>query len=85
MFTGITQRKVADQFRVIQAALFPATPAPPGCSAGSDGRSPPPDAAASGRNRPGQPDSLSDEDQQALIVLMDSLLKRSKMTQLLTS
>lgn len=22
MFTGITQRKVADQFRVIQAALF---------------------------------------------------------------
>ncbi|EDS4738171.1 helix-turn-helix transcriptional regulator [Salmonella enterica] len=32
-----------------------------------------------------QMDSLSDEDQQALIVLMDSLLKRSKMTQLLTS
>ncbi|MDT8848922.1 helix-turn-helix transcriptional regulator [Pantoea dispersa] len=32
-----------------------------------------------------QMDSLSDEDQQALIVLMDSLLKRLKMTQLLTS
>lgn len=32
-----------------------------------------------------QIDSLSDEEQQALIVLMDSLLKRSKMTQLLTS
>ncbi len=32
-----------------------------------------------------QMDSLSDEDQQALIVLMDSLLKRSKMTQLLIS
>ncbi|WP_118988308.1 helix-turn-helix transcriptional regulator [Photorhabdus sp. CRCIA-P01] len=32
-----------------------------------------------------QMDSLSDEDQQALIVLMDSLLKRSKMTRLLTS
>jgi hypothetical protein len=30
-------------------------------------------------------DSLSDEDQQALIVLMDSLVKRSQMTRLMTS
>ncbi|WP_411704573.1 helix-turn-helix domain-containing protein [Edaphovirga cremea] len=32
-----------------------------------------------------QMDSLSDEDQQALIVLMDSLVKRSQMTKLLIS
>jgi transcriptional regulator with XRE-family HTH domain len=32
-----------------------------------------------------QMDSLSDEDQQALIVLMDSLVKRSQMTRLMTS
>jgi transcriptional regulator with XRE-family HTH domain len=32
-----------------------------------------------------QMDSLSDEDQQALIVLMDSLIKRSQMTRLMTS
>jgi transcriptional regulator with XRE-family HTH domain len=31
-----------------------------------------------------QMDSLSDEDQQALIVLMDSLVKRSQMTKLMT-
>jgi transcriptional regulator with XRE-family HTH domain len=31
-----------------------------------------------------QMDSLSDEDQQALIVLMDSLVKRSQMTRLMT-
>jgi transcriptional regulator with XRE-family HTH domain len=32
-----------------------------------------------------QMDSLSDEDQQALIVLMDSLVKRSQMARLMTS
>jgi hypothetical protein len=32
-----------------------------------------------------QMDFLSDEDQQALIVLMDSLVKRSQMAKLMTS